>query len=515
MLAIPLADSAPGTTVEARLLTPVASYTSKSGADISALVATGVCFADGSTLPEGATLNGTLEKVHKVGLGLIHESAGMVFHFATLRLADGRSFTVEARLRSIDNARERVDSHGSIHGIRATATLSNRAGERLAFLVMGHPTVMLPLFVAEASLFHFPDPEIAYGLGTELHVDVAFPEELGKVEECAAAKPTVDEQTELNELVGGTPAWSFSKRQHQPMDMVNLLFVGSQEEVGGAFQAAGWIGSKPNSVGSGFGAIRAIAERNSYADAPMRTLTLDGAEPDLALQKSLNTFEKRHHLRIWKRPPQFEGHEVWASAATRDLGATFSVHPFGFTHQIQDVVDLERDKVVSDLQFTGCVDAVYYVTRPNLAEAFEGDYRHGVRTDGRVAVVVLNGCQSPRLDPGGAPAPKPPFTVRAIRRVTLTARNHFLRDNWFWRGGEAAKMAFLTVRNWSREWKEDQLARAERASILAQAAMAVPQPLPPTPPSGDLGPTPVPPPAELTPIELTIDPREMRRSLPE
>ena len=63
------------------------------------------------------------------------------------------------------------------------------------------------------------------------------------------------------------PAWSYSKRQPQAMDMVNLVFVGSQEQVSGAFTSAGWTGSKPNSMGSGFGAIRAIAERNNYTDA--------------------------------------------------------------------------------------------------------------------------------------------------------------------------------------------------------------------------------------------------------
>ena len=495
MLGMPLAaQTAMATPVEARLLTPVSSYSSKAGAPLAAIVATDVCFGDGDTLPDGATLRGTLERVHKVGLGLIHETAGMTFEFTELRMPDGRDFAVQAWLHSIDNARERVDSHGAIHGIRATATLSNRAGQHLAFLAMGHPAFMLPLFAVETGFFRFPDPEIEYGPGTELHLDIAFPAELGKVEKCAEAEPTAAERISLNDVVATIPAWTYSKRQPQPMDMVNLLFVGSEEQLSNAFRYAGWTGSKPNSIGSGFGAIRAIAERDNYADAPMRTLLLDGAAPELALQKSLNTFEKRHHLRIWKRSPQFEGRTVWASAATRDLGATFSVHPFGFTHQIQDAVDLERDKVVSDLRFTGCMDTVYYVPRPNLAEAFEGNYRRGVRTDGRVAVVVLNDCRAPRLDLA-APAPPPePFLVRAIRRVTLTARNHFLRDNWYWRSADGVRMAVLAIRKWSRERKDDRLAQYERELILAKAARSDPS-LPAEPPTG-----PLPPPAPLPPV---------------
>jgi LssY C-terminus len=477
MLALPLAgESATATSVEARLLTPVSSYSSKSGTELTAELATGVCFTDGASLPEGVILRGTLERVHKVGLGLVHETAGMTFGFNELRLPDGRAFPVTARLRSIDNARERVDSHGSIHGIRATESLSNRAGERLAFLVMGHPAIMLPLFA-----------EIEYGAGTELVLDVTFPADLGEVERCAELEPSAEERLSLGDLVAAIPAWSYSKRQHLPMDIVNLVFVGSEEQVASAFRSAGWTGSRRNSMGSGFGAIRAIAERNGDADAPMRTLLLDGAEPDFSLQKSLNTFEKRHHLRIWKRAPEFEGRTVWASAATRDLGATFAMHPFGFTHQIQDAVDLERDKVVSDLRFTGCMDAVYYVPRPNLAEAFETDYRRGVRTDGRVAVVLLNSCQSPRLDLAEQSPAKEPFAVRTIRRVTLTARNHFLRDNWWWRCADGARLTFLAVRKWSRERRDERLARQERESILAKAARSpAPARLPLEPPAGRL-----------------------------
>ncbi len=108
-------------------------------------------------------------------------------------------------------------------------------------------------------------------------------------------------------------------------------------------------------------AIRAIAEEHALADAPMRTLPLDGVEPDLQLQKSLDTFAKRDHLRIWAWDREPTDVRYWASAATRDLAAGFSIRPFGFTHQIQDDVDLERDQVVSDLSFTGRVDSVAYL----------------------------------------------------------------------------------------------------------------------------------------------------------
>jgi hypothetical protein len=463
------AESPPGTRIEARLLTPISTYRAKPGMEIAAAVATPVCAGGASVLPKGTELRGVVKRVHKVGLGLVYERAGMKLEFTQLHLPDGREYTVAAHLAGIDNARERVDGKGTIHGIRVTATLSNRFGERMFFAALGHhPASMIPLFVLESSLFHFPDPEIDFRHGTEMQFDVEFPEEFGAVEPCPL--PEVDASPEewaaMQQVVNALPYWTYSKRQRQPMDLVNLLFVGSQGEVEQAFAAAGWIGSRANSMRAGAAAIRAIAEQRGFSDAPMRTLLLDGQEPDFRLQKSLDTFEKRDHLRIWKRDGELDGRPVWASAATRDLGTTFGMHPFGFTHEVQSDVDLERHKVVHDLTFTGCVDSVAYVQRPEGVRETGQDYRKGVSTDARVAVVTLNGCTQPREDFGTAePLSKPSQLVRLIRRVTLTARNHFIRDNPVYRTADAIRLSYLALRSLNQRAKQEGRARQMEAAI--------------------------------------------------
>jgi hypothetical protein len=267
-------------------------------------------------------------------------------------------------------------------------------------------------------------------------------------------------------VVDPLPYWTYSKRQRQPMDLVNLLFVGSQQEVDRAFAAAGWIGSRANSMRAGVAAIRAIAEERGFPDAPMRSLLLDGREPDFRLQKSLDTFEKRDHLRIWKRDGELDGRPMWASAATRDLGTTFGMHPFGFTHEVQSDVDLERDKVVHDLVFTGCVDSVAYVQRPEGVRETGQDYRKGVSTDARVAVVTLNGCTQPLEDFGTVePLPKPSKVVRLIRRVTLTARNHLIRDNLVYRTADAIRLSYLALRRLDQQAKQEGRAQQLEAAI--------------------------------------------------
>lgn len=459
----PLAPKPPATmAVSAELLTPLSSYHSRHGDAVEAMITTPVC-VDGAPLAQ-STLEGVVKRVHSVGLGLLHETASLTIDLQTLRLAGGELYPIEARLTSIDNARERVDRHGVIHGIRATDSISSRAASHLFFYAHVHPALIIPSLAVESWFFHFPEPEFDYAPGTEMEVEVSFPPSLGAVAACPQPAPAPEDVAAWQNLVDGLPAWTYSKRQPQPMDPVNLLFLAPLASLERAFRAAGWTGSQPNSVRTGFKAIRAIAEDRSYADAPMRTLLLDGQPADLRIQRSLNTFDKRDHMRIWQRDEDWQGREVWAAAAIQDLAATFSTHhPFGFTHRIQTDVDIERDKIVRELEFTGCVDSVVRTQRPPDAVGTEA--RKGLETDSRVAVVLLNSCEHPRELPMPAAqaaadkSAEPPVETRIIRRFTLTARNHFMRDNLFWRSGEMLRYGWHEFRDWETERKQKRLAR--------------------------------------------------------
>lgn len=459
------------TSLKVRLLTPISSYRSKAGDLVEALVTPASCSERSNTLPDGTILAGLVRNVRRVGLGLAHETASLRFDFYELRLPDGRVFGVEARLAGIDNARERVDRNGVVHGIRATNSLASRVGSRLAIEAFEHPFLLAPAVIVESSVFRFPEPEIEYGRGTELTADVRLPEEFEARPNCKEASAPV----ELHLLVAALPDWSYSKRQPQPMDPVNLVFAGSPRELEAAFTAAGWTGSRPNSVAAGIQVIRAIASEHEDLNAPMRTLLLNGDQPDLSMQTALNTFEKRDHLRIWKQAEPFQGRTVWAAAATRDIGTTFSMgHPFGFTHEIQSDVDLERDKVVSDLEITGCVDSVDYIDRTQPVAMSGPGSRKGLRTDSRVAVVVLNSCNQPLENFADANAyPGPPLAVRFFRRLALTTRNHFMRDNIVYRSGDAARLGVLAVRSWyvhrrdERRLEQEDARHASPPTVLA------------------------------------------------
>jgi hypothetical protein len=86
-----------------------------------------------------------------------------------------------------------------------------------------------------------------------------------------------------------------------------------------------------------------------------------------------------------------------------------------------------------------------------------------------VAVIKLNSCEQPAEDFSSAGAmPQPRKLVRWIRRFTLTARNHYMRDNIVWRSGETVRMAIHTVKEWRQEWKDERYARELDAKLAAR-----------------------------------------------
>jgi hypothetical protein len=212
-----------------------------------------------------------------------------------------------------------------------------------------------------------------------------------------------------------------------PADLVNLVLVGSSGGVTRAFQAAGWATSDAKAAGSVLRTYFSIMLRRGYRQAPMATMVLDGSRSDIELEKSLNTFSRRHHLRIWRRPAETQGESVWMAAATEDIGIRFSTQAHNFSHVIDGNVDGERTKVVDDLLYTGCVSEAELMDRNNLPPDLENGTGTKLTTDGRVAVIRINECNDPRVMPGvGARERKNIFRQLAGELRTEVIRSNFL-----------------------------------------------------------------------------------------
>lgn len=317
----------------------------------------------------GKPVYGVVTDVVRLGLGFKHCAARLTIRFERVgeRRLDG------ARLVEVETAREHVDPTGTIHGISPAASISSSLGSYAWRLTYIAPMTGMAVWGTKFLFARAPDPEITLPRGAELRIqaDVAAedspPFELGEAQ--------------------ALPERVVRAGRGREADRVNLLLVGSREDVRRAFHAAGWSEAEPRTPLSCFRTFLSVMQRTTRAQASMAPLTLGGRRADLNFQKSLNTFSKRHHVRLWSL-----GGDRWAGAATEDIRVVFSMTTMRWTHAIDPEIDRERDKIVSDLDFTGCARAVGYFSPDEVAVA-------GLVTDRRIAHVDLAGCSFPRAMP--------------------------------------------------------------------------------------------------------------------
>jgi opacity protein-like surface antigen len=450
-----------GTKLEIRLKQPISSYASKKGTRISGVLIAPVTEGGDMLLPLGTTVEGSVVSVRKVGIGVVHETARIQMQFDRVVLSDGKSLPLQCRITEVENARESVDKQGGIQGIRSTATLSNRASGVLGSLAFGDPIAAIFTTAASASVLRFSEPEISLPAGTELIAELTAPIVLPK-EEAALVPPiaTTDAmRKELSHLVEQLPFRTYTEKGHIPSDVTNLIFIGSAGAVERAFAASDWVQVDSLTAESTYATIRSVAENQGYKSAPMSTLLLGDQAPAYAYAKTLNTFSKRHHLRIWASSLDWYNQNVWTSSSTHDTGIGFSKKNKTFIHLIDTHIDNERAKVVNDLIFTGCVSSVQLVTRPWIPNDAKNGTGEDLITDGRVAVLQLNDCRVPQDKPEPAGDTLPVHGNRAdrvSRQTVLTLKNNILRDN-------VGVMAYSGIRTGITEIKKKDTPRAPRS----------------------------------------------------
>src|SRR5271166_71320 len=85
-----------------------------------------------------------------------------------------------------------------------------------------------------------------------------------------------------------------------PGDPVNLLLIGTLQQLHAAFAIAGWSQADRLGLASSWRMIRAFVCNSPYPTAPFSTLYLFGRGQDIGFQKAIdNSPRKRHHIRFW------------------------------------------------------------------------------------------------------------------------------------------------------------------------------------------------------------------------
>jgi len=373
-----------GTQIPIRLTTEINTATAKIGDAFQALVIAPVVVDGRVAMSAGATLSGHVKEV--TAAVNPDDQAVLTLSFDEIRDAGGRKASIAAKLFSIDDARESVDSTGRIQGIVASKTGSGRLDQGINKVSEKYPSFGELLGTVKQAVLKEADANIDYKAGVEMTIALTKPLDwMGavKMPDVAAIQPP----EELFRLVNSEPFRTATQKDQRPSDITSLMFLGSRQQLEEAFKKAGWTPAAKLNDQSKLETFRAMAEMRGYQEAPVSVLLLEGRAPDLVFEKLNDTFAARHHLRIWQRPGQFGGQDIWVCSATHDTGISFSEENRTFIHTIDPQIDLERAKVVNDLLLTALVRGLSLVERGGLPQDMSNATGDALRTDGAMAVV--------------------------------------------------------------------------------------------------------------------------------
>lgn len=176
-----------------------------------------------------------------------------------------------------------------------------------------------------------------------------------------------------------------------PGDPLNVALIGSEAGVKAIMQAAAWhpadhLGLKSDlEIG-----VDTVLDRPDV-DAPVSTLFLFGRKEDLAYECPVgDSPKKRNHVRFWKtEKPDAEGRPLWIGAATYDERVGLSHTTGEITHHVAPDVDVERDRLFSDLAKTGDLSETYFVDNYHTVREGRNGGGDPWHTDGRLEVGVI------------------------------------------------------------------------------------------------------------------------------
>lgn len=217
----------------------------------------------------------------------------------------------------------------------------------------------------------------------------------------AGLRRSQESSSELGLMMDYLPPRVFSGEGREG-DMVNLVFVGQQDDVQKAFQRAGWVRTDKWTPLFVWHLLR---YRTSDALLPMARFYLFGRVQDYsyALPDPVAIVTRRHHLRIWKTDYKIDGTPIWAGAATHDVEIEIAKRGRLINHRIDPAVDVERDFVGSDLTETRSVDRQEYLHGVDpvfQAETASGEAYH---SDSRILLLDLHPVSSAKTGVAGQP----------------------------------------------------------------------------------------------------------------
>ncbi|HEY2898746.1 MAG TPA: LssY C-terminal domain-containing protein [Gemmatimonadaceae bacterium] len=385
-----------GDTLHIRLLERVHSH-HRARPAVHALVIAPLADADGRVLlPPGAILSGRF-----AGSGMEHfdgKRHWLALHFdsAAVPIYDTANDTVHAaismRVVAIDDARETADSAGRIVGPAIPSVIHSKGDWAVVAFGILHPVSAIVLATALEGEMRERHRAVSLDAGTEMSAVLTTRTTLARLTEWKPPPPIVS-GARPDSIARSVPLRATLRARNAPSDIVGVAVIGTAAQVRDACTAAGYSRAAQMNLGTDLETVVKAAKGEGYGAQPVSELVLGGRAPDAVYEKVADSFVRRHHFRVWRWPAAVASSDstaLWLIAATHDTGVTFSKQRNAFTHTVDPRVDLERDKVVSDLVATNRVAAMSYVQRAAPAGgATVNAGRVPMVTDWKLAVLVL------------------------------------------------------------------------------------------------------------------------------
>lgn len=198
----------------------------------------------------------------------------------------------------------------------------------------------------------------------------------------------------LRRALEGMPCCTTNEDGSRFGDPLNLVFIGSGEDILASLRSSRWDETEVLYMGSALKTTSSFLFGTKYRYSPVSPLYVYGRSQDAAFQKARENVDERIHLRVWLMPKTFEGKPVWIGQISRDIGVKFTLKTgFLTTHVIDPDVDGDRWYLVQDLVNAERVAKLGFVK--GVGRVLAADPRMNLGgdpyfTDGFRAVILLS-----------------------------------------------------------------------------------------------------------------------------
>jgi len=169
-------------------------------------------------------------------------------------------------------------------------------------------------------------------------------------------------ENELRKAVENLPCCATNEDGTKNGDPLNLIFIGSREDLSSAFVRRGWLPAEQTHGKAVWKTIKSFLFGTRYRYSPVSPLYLYERQQDFAGQKPRHTVHERNHLRMWLSPMRYQGKQVWIGQISRDIGVRFTFKTWPpVTHKIDPDVDEAMYALLEDLIYSQQVSKLGWV----------------------------------------------------------------------------------------------------------------------------------------------------------